>query len=144
MSDCVFCMICDNEIPSRKVYEDDQVIAILDASQVTLGHTLVIPKKHVRNIFDYNQELVQHVFSVIPKIARALKDYDPQVKGLNILVNNEEIAYQSVFHSHIHLIPRYEDEDLDGFGLKWDTHADDFSDDMLDQTAQKITESIKE
>ncbi|HZK46940.1 MAG TPA: HIT family protein, partial [Atopostipes sp.] len=57
MSDCVFCMIRDGDIPARKVYEDENVFAILDMSQVTPGHTLLIPKKHVRNIFDYDEEL---------------------------------------------------------------------------------------
>lgn len=144
MSDCIFCLIRDGEIPSRKIYEDDNVFAILDASQVTLGHTLVIPKKHVRNIFDYDDELARRVFSAIPKISRALKEFDPEVKGLNILVNNEEIAYQSVFHSHIHLLPRYEDETRDGFGLNWEAHSDEFSEELLDGTAQKITQQIKE
>lgn len=144
MSDCIFCQIRDGEIPSRKVYEDEHVFAILDTSQVTLGHTLVIPKQHVRNIFDYDSDLAQKVFASIPKIAKALKNYDAQVQGLNILVNNEEIAYQSVFHSHIHLLPRYEDTKLDGFGLKWDPLNENFSNELLDRTAQRIAEVIEE
>ena len=116
MSDCIFCMIRDGEIPSRKVYEDENVFAILDNSQVTPGHTLLIPKKHVRNIYDYDEELASDVFATVPKVARALRDFDPAVKGLNILINNEEVASQTVFHSHIHLLPRYTEDD--DFGLE--------------------------
>lgn len=144
MTDCVFCKIRDGEIPSRKVYEDDHVFAILDASQVTLGHTLVIPKKHVRNIFDYDEQIAQNVFQVVPKISKAIKSCDDQVKGLNILVNNEEIAYQSVFHSHVHLIPRYQEQSKDGFALDWKPKANHFDDELLDDVASNIKKIVEE
>ena len=140
MNDCVFCKIIEGDIPSHKVYEDEDVIAILDISQVTKGHTLVISKQHVRNILDYSDELAGRVFSKVPKIAKAVKAFDPAVKGLNVLMNNEEIASQSVFHSHIHLLPRYDDSD--GFGLKWETHTDDYSDEELDHISQAIKTEI--
>ncbi|SFB83455.1 histidine triad (HIT) family protein [Alkalibacterium subtropicum] len=140
MDDCIFCKIIEGDIPSRKVYEDDDVIAILDMSQVTKGHTLVISKDHVRNILDYSDELAARVFSKVPNIARAVKSFDPDCKGLNVLMNNEEIASQSVFHSHIHMLPRY--DETDGFGLKWDTHADDYSDEDLDQIMHAIKKEL--
>ena len=143
MSDCIFCMIRDGEIPSRKVYEDENVFAILDNSQVTPGHTLLIPKKHVRNIYDYDEELARDVFATVPKVARALRDFDPAVKGLNILMNNEEVASQTVFHSHIHLLPRYTEDD--DFGLEWahneDKHSDEELDDMQENIANEVEES---
>lgn len=111
MNDCIFCKIIAGEIPSYTVYEDDVVKAFLDISQGTPGHTLVIPKKHVANIFEYDAELASEVFARIPKIAKALKASNPAIQGLNILNNNGEVAYQSVFHSHFHLIPRYSDDD---------------------------------
>lgn len=111
MDDCIFCKIIAGEIPSYTVYEDDVVKAFLDISQGTPGHTLVIPKKHVANIFKYDAELASEVFARIPKIAKALKASNPAIQGLNILNNNGEVAYQSVFHSHFHLIPRYSDDD---------------------------------
>lgn len=111
MSDCIFCKIVSGEIPSYTVYEDDVVKAFLDISQVTPGHTLVIPKKHVANLFEYDEDLAAAVFSRIPKIARAVKKSNPEIKGMNVLNNNGEVAYQSVFHSHIHLVPRYTDHD---------------------------------
>ncbi|WP_251548031.1 HIT family protein [Limosilactobacillus caecicola] len=111
MTDCVFCKIINGEIPSYTVYEDDVVKAFLDISQGTPGHTLVVPKKHVKDIFAYDDELAAAVFSRLPKIARAIKASNPNIVGMNILNNNGEVAYQSVFHSHIHLIPRYSTKD---------------------------------
>lgn len=142
MSDCIFCKIRDGEIPARKVYEDENVFAILDMSQVTPGHTLLIPKEHVRNIFDYDEQLAQDVFAAVPKVARALRDFDPEVQGLNILVNNEEVAHQTVFHSHIHLLPRYTEND--DFGLKWAHNAEKYSDAELDQLQEKIANEVEE
>lgn len=142
MSDCIFCMIRDDEVASRKVYEDEHVFAILDNSQVTPGHTLLIPKKHVRNIFEYDAELASQVFAAVPKVARALRDFDPEVRGLNILVNNEEVASQTVFHSHIHLLPRYSEDD--DFGLKWAHNDDKYSDKQLDQLQQSIVNEMEE
>ena len=108
--DCIFCKIIDGEIPSYKVYEDDNVLAFLDITQGTKGHTLVVPKKHVRNIYDLDEATAENVFRVIPKIANALKAaFDPI--GLNI-VNNNDQPLQSVFHFHIHLIPRYENDGM--------------------------------
>lgn len=142
MSDCIFCMIRDGDIPSRKVYEDENVFAILDTSQVTPGHTLLIPKEHVRNIFDYDEELASKVFATVPKVSRALKKFDPAVEGLNVLVNNEEVASQTVFHSHIHLLPRYTEED--DFGLEWANNEDLYSDEELDQLQEKIVNEVEE
>jgi len=141
MADCIFCKIRDGEIPSRKVYEDDHVFAILDTSQVTPGHTLLIPKTHVRNIYDYDEELASRVFAAVPKVSRALRDFDDDVNGLNVLVNNEEIASQTVFHSHIHLLPRYTDDD--DFGLEWGYNEDLYSDEELDQMQDKIVKEVE-
>ncbi|PWG01049.1 HIT family protein [Levilactobacillus bambusae] len=109
--DCVFCKIILGEIPSYTVYEDDVVKAFLDISQGTPGHTLVVPKTHVADIFAYNPELAAAVFSRIPKIANAIRKSNPNIQGMNIVNNNGAVAYQSVFHSHFHLVPRYTDHD---------------------------------
>ena len=111
MENCIFCKIINHEIPSYKVYEDEVVYAFLDLSQTTKGHTLIVPKKHVKDIFEYDDQLASEVFARVPKIARALEKALPEMEGLNIVSNNKEIAYQSVFHSHIHLIPRYSNDD---------------------------------
>jgi len=108
--ECIFCKIITGEIPSYKLYEDDNVLAFLDITQGTKGHTLIIPKTHVENIFDLDEKTAQNVFKVVPKIANALKKTFHPI-GLNIVSNNEK-PLQSVFHFHIHLIPRYEDDGM--------------------------------
>ncbi len=108
--DCIFCKIIDGEIPSYKVYEDAFVYAFLDISQGTKGHTLVIPKKHVDNLYGLDERTAKAVFSVVPKLANALKEAFNPI-GLNV-VNNTEKPLQSVNHFHIHLLPRYENDTL--------------------------------
>ena len=95
MDNCIFCKIISGEIPSSKVYEDDKVLAFLDISQATKGHTLVIPKEHVRNILEMSAETAETVFSRVPKIARAVQKATGAI-GMNILNNNEEVAGQTV------------------------------------------------
>ncbi|GAA0300836.1 histidine triad (HIT) family protein [Gracilibacillus halotolerans] len=137
--DCIFCKIINGEIPSAKVYEDEEVFAFLDISQVTKGHTLIIPKKHVENIYETTEEVASNLFARVPKIANAIKKaYNPV--GINILNNNGTAAGQSVFHIHIHLIPRY--DGTDGFDAKWITHNDDYSTSDLADIAQKIATGI--
>ncbi|WP_163971331.1 HIT family protein [Oceanobacillus halotolerans] len=138
--DCIFCKIIDGEIPSAKVYEDEKVYAFLDISQVTKGHTLVIPKTHTKNIYETPPEVAQELFARIPKIANAIKDvYQPQ--GMNLLNNNEKAADQSVFHLHLHLIPRYGKDD--GYAINWTTHVDDYSQEDLQQIAKEIGERVQ-
>ena len=109
---CVFCKIISGEFNSSKIYEDDKVLAILDLSQATYGHTLVMPKKHYENIFDLDSETAKHLFSVVKKIANHYKEVLPNLKGVNLLNNNGEKAGQTVMHYHMHIIPRYENDDL--------------------------------
>ena len=136
MSETIFGKILTGEIPSFKVYEDDYVYAFLDISQVTKGHTLLIPKKASANIFETDEETMKHTGAALPKVANAIKRaFNPD--GLNIIQNNGEFADQSVFHIHFHLIPRYEN-DIDGFGYKWETHEDILDNDAKQQIAEQI------
>lgn len=139
MSD-IFDKIIDGSIPSYKVYEDDNVLAFLDLTQATPGHTLVVPKKHVADIFEYDDELAAQVLGVLPKIAQAIKASDKHIVGLNIINNNGEHAGQSVFHSHFHLLPRYED---DGFDIPVLDHTDDMTEQIYQARAQKIADQFK-
>ncbi|HDG7078297.1 TPA: HIT family protein [Staphylococcus aureus] len=136
MSETIFGKILTGEIPSFKVYEDDYVYAFLDISQVTKGHTLLIPKKASANIFETDEETMKHIGAALPKVANAIKRaFNPD--GLNIIQNNGEFVDQSVFHIHFHLIPRYEN-DIDGFGYKWETHEDILDNDAKQQIAEQI------
>ena len=136
MADCIFCKIIAGEIPSSKVYEDDQVVAFLDISQVTPGHTLVVPKQHFRNLLEMDADSTSQLFARVPDIARKVMKATG-AKGMNILNNNEEIAGQTVFHTHVHLAPRY--EETDGLQISFETHEPDFS--ALAQLAEKIAQA---
>lgn len=141
MTDCIFCKIINGEIPNAKVYEDDKVYAFLDISQVTPGHTLLVPKEHVCDIFEYDEGLAAEVFSRLPKVAKALQKALPDMKGLNILNNNREIAYQTVFHSHIHLIPRYQEKE--GFQLTFQNNQDNYQIEEFQALAKKINHNFE-
>lgn len=136
MADCIFCKIIAGEVPSSKVYEDDRVVAFLDISQVTPGHTLVVPKQHFRNLLEMDADSASQLFARVPDIARKVMKATG-AKGMNILNNNEEIAGQTVFHTHVHLAPRY--EETDGLQISFETHEPDFS--ALAQLAEKIAQA---
>ncbi len=117
MSDCIFCKIIAGEIPSTVVYEDDDVKAILDVNPAARGHVIVLPKAHAANNEQPQQTyfLSQGIQPVAKKIAAAVKKaYN--CDGVNILQNNGEAAGQSVFHLHIHVIPRFEGDTVN---MKW-------------------------
>ncbi len=141
MTDCIFCKIINNEIPSRKVYEDDDILAFLDLTQVTPGHTLVIPKKHVTDIFELDEGLAATVGSKIPRIAKAIKQSNPAIKGMNIINNNGTLAYQSVFHSHIHILPRYDKQD--DFSIHFGDHSENYTTEELDSIALTIKSKLE-
>jgi len=138
--DCIFCKIIEGELPSAKVYEDDHVYAFLDISQVTKGHTLIIPKVHTKNIYETPPEVAEELFARVPKLANAIKKtYNPI--GMNLLNNNEKPADQSVFHLHIHLIPRYGEDD--GYSSNWITHSEDYDTESLQTMAQNIAKNTE-
>lgn len=142
MTDCIFCKIVANEIPSFTIYEDENIKAFLDISQTTPGHTLVIPKKHVTDIFEYDQALASDVFAKIPMIASAIKASNPDIQGMNIINNNGAIAYQSVFHSHFHLIPRYTTKDT--FKISFKDNSKKYAPDQLESMMSSIKNMIGE
>ncbi len=108
---CVFCEIVKGNIPNYTVYEDDVCLAFLDISQATIGHTLVIPKKHFENIFELDEDSAKHLFNVVRIVAKQISNA-LNVKDINILNNNGKFAYQSVNHFHIHIIPRYQNDEF--------------------------------
>lgn len=125
MNKTIFEKIIDREIPANIVYEDDYVIAFMDAFPIVKGHTLVVPKQPIENIFDLDEETGAKVMSVITKVSTAVRDaFEPA--GLNVVQNNGAYASQSVFHLHFHIIPRYKEEH-DGFGYKWVSVEDEYN-----------------
>lgn len=130
--DCVFCKIIAGEIPVAKVYEDADTFAFLDAQPVHPGHTLVLPKAHYKNVFDIPEQdwlaVMRTVRILAPRIKAATN-----AGGINIILNNEAPAHQEVFHSHTHLIPRYEGDGLESW------HGGAYDEAVAKELAEKIS-----
>ena len=107
--DCIFCKLANGLIPTNSLYEDDIVNVIFDASPASEGHVLILPKEHFDNIYSLDDKTAAHVFQVAVKVANAINDSLHPV-GLNVVQNNGEAAGQTVFHFHMHIIPRYEND----------------------------------
>ncbi len=103
---CIFCKLANGDIPTNKIYEDDTFTVILDASPATRGHALILPKEHAANIYELPDETASKVFVLAKKLATKMTDI-LSCDGFNIIQNNGEVAGQTVFHFHLHLIPRY-------------------------------------
>ena len=111
MKDCIFCKIISGELPSHKVYEDDNNLAFLDINPTSHGHTLVVPKKHFVNMEDVPEEELKQTILIVKKIGKKLKD-GLGVESYNICVNNDPAAGQLIPHIHFHLVPRYKNDNL--------------------------------
>ena len=109
--DCIFCKIANGEIPSACIYENKEFRVILDVGPATRGHVLILTKEHYDNIFEIDAETAGRLFSLASDVARAMKK-TLNCDGMNILQNNGTIAGQTVFHFHLHLIPRYEGDQV--------------------------------
>ena len=127
---CIFCQIINGEIPSKKVYEDDDVLAILDISQTTYGHTLVMPKKHYKNILEVPKDTLHKVIDVTQDLTKKI-EVNLKANGFNHMVNTNAVAGQSVEHLHFHIIPRYDEND----GIKIQVSNNSFN---LDEIQKRI------
>ena len=113
--DCIFCKLANGDIPTNTIYEDDTFRVFLDASPATKGHCLIVPKEHFDNLADLDDTVAAKVLPLAKKIMKLLSDklgWD----GFNLVQNNGEVAGQTVFHFHMHLIPRYKN---DGQDINW-------------------------
>ena len=113
--DCIFCKIANGEIPSTTLYEDEEFRVILDMGPATRGHALLLPKEHYADLFELDDETASKVLIRAKRIARRMKDA-LGADGFNLVQNNGEAAGQTVFHFHMHLIPRYRE---DHAGILW-------------------------
>lgn len=115
MDNCIFCKIANGEIPAATLYEDEDFRVILDLGPASKGHALILPKEHAADIYELSDELAGKVMILAKKMASAIaKALD--CDGLNIVQNNGECAGQTVFHFHMHLIPRYKEDKV---GISW-------------------------
>lgn len=134
--ECIFCAIVAGKIPSAKVYENEHVFAFMDIAPANPGHLLIIPKEHYRNIYDMPVEVGSKIMEVAVLLAGAIRDsLDPD--GLNLFQSNEAAGFQTVFHFHLHLIPRWEGDPL---RLPWKPSEGDIEE--IGQIAAKIQEVI--
>ncbi len=113
--DCIFCKIADGQIPSKTIYEDEDFRVILDLAPATKGHALILPKNHYANIYELPEEVAVKVMILAKKMAIQMTE-KLQCDGFNLIQNNGETAGQTVFHFHMHLIPRYKG---DGQHIGW-------------------------
>ena len=133
--DCIFCKLANGDIPTNSIYEDEVVKVIFDASPAAPGHILILPKNHYDDIYSMDDETAAHVFKVAVKLSKAYRkalDFD----GLNIVQNNGEAAGQTVFHFHMHLIPRYQNAKNNDI-LMW-SH-ENFSDEEMAQIRDSLS-----
>ena len=130
--DCIFCKIAAGEIPTATLYEDDDFRVILDLGPASKGHALIIPKEHYRNLYDLEDEKAAKVLPLAKRMIRKLTDV-LGCDGYNIVQNNEEPAGQTVFHFHMHLIPRYKE---DNAGIGW--NVGELTDEVRDEILKKM------
>ncbi|MFG1691432.1 HIT family protein [Gemmatimonadota bacterium] len=134
---CIFCRIVAGEAPVSTIYEDDQVLGLMTIGPVTPGHAMVIPKEHVPYMSDLDPELGAHIFKVTQRVARAIRESGLRCEGINLFLADGEVAFQEVFHFHLHVFPRYEG---DPFKLvaDWDVHPPR---EELDESARLIRDA---
>ena len=134
--DCVFCKIVAGEIPSAKLYEDEDVLDFLDINPVNKGHTLIIPKVHSENYLEMDEKVTEKCSKIIRKIAKSIMD-GIRCDGFNITMNNYPAAGQVVMHSHFHVIPRFE-----GDGLKHWPQGKYSDDEDMEDSRKSIEERM--
>ena len=134
---CIFCKIANGEIPSATLYEDEDFRVILDLGPATKGHALILPKNHFANLFEIPEDMDAKAFILAKKIAKKMKDVFG-CDGVNIVQNNGVAAGQTVFHFHIHLIPRYEG---DHAGVTWKPGT--LTDEQRDSAEMEVTGDVE-
>ena len=132
MKECIFCKIAGGEIPAATIYEDEEFRVILDLGPASKGHALIIPKAHYANLYEMPDELAGKAMILAKKIITKMTEV-LQCDGYNIVQNNGEAAGQTVFHFHMHLIPRYKG---DGVGLTWT--PGELTDEVREEILSKI------
>jgi histidine triad (HIT) family protein len=129
---CIFCKIANGEIPSKTLYEDEKFRVILDLGPATKGHALILPKEHYANLYDLPEEYAGDAMKLAKKMVIKIKD-KLDCEGFNLVQNNGDLAGQTVFHFHLHMIPRYQ---ADGQKIGW--KPQEVSQEELEEIKNKI------
>ena len=135
--ECIFCAIAANQAEASMVYEDETVVAFMDLHPVTQGHLLVVPREHAVGLEDLDIATSAHIWSVGHDMARALRRSSMRCEGINVLLCDGEVAFQTIFHFHLHVIPRYTG---DGWTIKPESLERERS--LLDRDAKAIKVAI--
>ena len=133
---CIFCKIANGEIPSKTLYEDEKFRVILDLGPATKGHALILPKDHFANLYELPEEEAKDVIVLAKKMAAKMTE-KLGCDGFNLVQNNGEVAGQTVFHFHMHLIPRYKGDQV---GITW--HPGELSDADKEEILLKVKEQL--
>ncbi len=132
--DCIFCKLANGVIPTNSIYEDEDFNVILDMSPATRGHALILPKEHADNLYELNEQTAVKVMVLAKKLAKSMTE-KLKCDGFNLVQNNGTAAGQTVFHFHMHLIPRYQ---TDGQNINW--KPQEVSADELKETRDLLAE----
>lgn len=137
--DCPFCEIVQRDDPDvREVYRDEHVVAFFPPEPAVLGHTMVVPRKHIPDIWELDEDTAAHLAGATVRVARAIREaLHPE--GLNVIQSNGEVATQTVFHLHVHLVPRWEG---DAMGPIWPEETD-YREDAKDRTLEALRKACK-
>ncbi|GCE45671.1 histidine triad (HIT) family protein [Thermosporothrix hazakensis] len=138
MSECIFCDIIAGKAPASMVYQDDQVCAFMTIGPINPGHVLIVPTQHFEKLTDMDEETGARLFAVTMRVAKALRRSGLRCEGLNLFLAEGEVAFQSVFHAHIHIIPRFSG---DGFALLVEEKEPPREE--LDQIAVQLREALE-
>ena len=136
MENCIFCKIANGEIPAATLYEDENFRVILDLGPASKGHALILPKSHAANIYELSDEMAAKAMILAKKMATAMTAA-LKCDGFNIVQNNGEVAGQTVFHFHMHLIPRYNGDQA---GITW--KPGELKDEVRDEIVAKVTAAL--
>lgn len=137
MADCIFCKIAQGELPSAKIYEDDDLLAFMDINPIAPGHSLIIPKPHFETVFDMPDELLAGLITAAKRVALAVKQ-GMGADGINLLQSNGRAAMQIIDHYHLHFIPRWSGDKLKF--AAWELRSGNM--DEVGQNAAKIRSAL--
>jgi len=141
MDDCVFCKIAKGAVPASVVYCDEEIMAFLDIRPVNLGHVLVIPRVHAKGLSELDSEVGGKMFKVAMIIAEGIRRSGIKCEGVNFFLADGEVAFQEVFHVHLHVIPRFTG---DGFEVKFGpSYSVTHERKELDTTAEQIRRAMR-
>ena len=136
-SNCIFCKLASGEIQTNTIYEDEQFRVILDAAPASKGHALILPKEHYANLYEIDEEVAGNAMKLAKRLVTKMTDA-LKCDGFNLVQNNGETAGQTVFHFHLHLIPRYKEDDNTGV-IAWKQHS--YDDEKMDEIQKNLSEA---